>query len=253
MRGLGALEPDEIERLFRAADVFAFPSVKEGFGLAALEALAAGLPLVASDLDVFRGFLTDGESALLHPVGDAAALAAALARVARDPALRARLRRGGAEVVGALRLGRVRPPRTRRAYERARERRAVKVTADLPRRLLGDRRRARAHDRRRRARAAAARTSGAMPTELLAPALASCFALALGHVARREGVELPGLAVDVEAERAGRELRYGRMTVTARADVPARARHAVDARQRLCWVSNTFAAPPEIEYRTEDP
>ena len=64
---LGPLEPDEIERLFRAADVFAFPSVKEGFGLAALEALAAELPLVASDLDVFRGFLTDGESALLHP------------------------------------------------------------------------------------------------------------------------------------------------------------------------------------------
>ncbi len=84
MRRLGALEPDEIERLFRAADVFAFPSVKEGFGLAALEALAAELPLVASDLDVFRGFLTDGESALLHPVGDAAALAHGLERVARD-------------------------------------------------------------------------------------------------------------------------------------------------------------------------
>ena len=42
VRRLGALEPDEIERLFRAADVFAFPSVKEGFGLAALEALAGG-------------------------------------------------------------------------------------------------------------------------------------------------------------------------------------------------------------------
>ncbi|HEX6021883.1 MAG TPA: MSMEG_0565 family glycosyltransferase, partial [Solirubrobacter sp.] len=98
VRRLGPLEPDEIERLFRAADVFAFPSVKEGFGLAALEALAAELPLVASDLDVFRGFLTDGESALLHPVGDAAALANALARVARSPELRARLRRGGAEV-----------------------------------------------------------------------------------------------------------------------------------------------------------
>jgi uncharacterized OsmC-like protein len=93
--------------------------------------------------------------------------------------------------------------------------------------------------------------SGSMPTELVAAGLASCFALALGHVARREGTELPGLVVDVEAERAGRELRYGRMVLTARADVPldpymARA-------QRLCWVSNTFAAPPDIEYRTEDP
>jgi uncharacterized OsmC-like protein len=93
--------------------------------------------------------------------------------------------------------------------------------------------------------------SGSMPTELVAAGLASCFALALGHVARAKGEELPGLTVEVEAERAGRELRYGRMLVTARADVPlepymARAR-------RLCWVSNTFAAPPEIEYRTEDP
>jgi glycosyltransferase-like protein len=96
---LGALEPEEIERLFRAADVFAFPSVKEGFGLAALEAVAAELPLVASDLDVFRGFLADGESALLTPVGDARALAAALERVARDRPLRVRLRAGGRRVV----------------------------------------------------------------------------------------------------------------------------------------------------------
>jgi glycosyltransferase-like protein len=98
---LGALESEELERLFRAADVFAFPSVKEGFGLAALEAIAAGLPLVASDLDVFRGFLTDGESALLTPVGDADALAYALARVRHDKSLRTRLRAGGCEVVAA--------------------------------------------------------------------------------------------------------------------------------------------------------
>jgi glycosyltransferase-like protein len=98
---LGALESEELERLFRAADVFAFPSVKEGFGLAALEAIAAGLPLVASDLDVFRGFLTDGESALLTPVGDADALAQALARVKHDKALRTRLRTGARAVVEA--------------------------------------------------------------------------------------------------------------------------------------------------------
>ena len=96
---LGALDSEELERLFRAADVFAFPSVKEGFGLVALEAIAAGLPLVASDLDVFRGFLTDGESALLTPVGDPDALTRALARVRHDKALRTRLRAGGRAVV----------------------------------------------------------------------------------------------------------------------------------------------------------
>ncbi len=117
---LGALEQPEIERLFRAADVFAFPSVKEGFGLAALEAVAAGLPLIASDLDVFRGFLTDGESALLTPVGDAGALAGALERVAHDGPLRVRLRRGGVAVVARHTW-----EASARAHERAYERMAV--------------------------------------------------------------------------------------------------------------------------------
>ena len=95
MRVLGPVTDAELEGLYRAADVFALPSTKEGFGLAVLEALAAGLPAVVSDLDVFRTFLADGESALMAPVGDPAALADALVRVARDPALAARLRDGG--------------------------------------------------------------------------------------------------------------------------------------------------------------
>jgi glycosyltransferase-like protein len=99
VRVLGPLEPEAMERLFRAADAFAFPSVKEGFGLAALEALAAELPVVASDLDVFRGFLSQGDSALLVPPGDGPALGRALARIAKDPALAARLRAGGRRVV----------------------------------------------------------------------------------------------------------------------------------------------------------
>jgi glycosyltransferase involved in cell wall biosynthesis len=101
VRRVGTVEPEALERFYRAADVFAFPSVKEGFGLAALEALAAGLPLVASDLDVFRTFLADGETALLCPVGDGTALGDALARAARDERLRARLTARGREVAGA--------------------------------------------------------------------------------------------------------------------------------------------------------
>src|SRR4051794_16876040 len=77
--------------------------------------------------------------------------------------------------------------------------------------------------------------NGAMPTELLAGALASCFALALAHAARREGEELPGLRVDVEAQRAGRELRYGAFTVFAQADVSLEP--YMEKAQRLCWVS----------------
>jgi glycosyltransferase-like protein len=99
VRVLGPLEAETMERLFRAADVFAFPSVREGFGLAALEALAAELPVVATDLDVFRGFLIDRESALLVPPRDGEALGRALARIAVDPVLAARLRAGGRRVV----------------------------------------------------------------------------------------------------------------------------------------------------------
>jgi glycosyltransferase involved in cell wall biosynthesis len=98
VRVLGPLAAEAIESLFQAADAFAFPSVREGFGLAALEALAAELPVVASDLDVFEGFLVDGDSALLTPTGDAGALAGALARIARDAPLRERLRATGRRV-----------------------------------------------------------------------------------------------------------------------------------------------------------
>jgi putative redox protein len=92
---------------------------------------------------------------------------------------------------------------------------------------------------------------GAMPTELLAASLASCFALALGHVARKRERELPGLTVTVEGVRPGRELRYGRLTVTATADVPPEELDAlIERARRFCWVSNTFAEPPDIEYRS---
>lgn len=99
VRVLGSLSPAEIERLYRAADLFALASIKEGFGLVLLEALASGLPVVASDLSVFRTFLEHGHSARLVPVGDAGALAAELARLARDPGERERLRPGSRAVV----------------------------------------------------------------------------------------------------------------------------------------------------------
>jgi glycosyltransferase-like protein len=101
VRNAGTVSPAQLERHYRAADVFAFPSTKEGFGLVALEALAAGLPVVASEIDVFRTFLADGESALLSPAGAGDALGRALARVARDRPLRERLVAGGRAVVDA--------------------------------------------------------------------------------------------------------------------------------------------------------
>jgi glycosyltransferase-like protein len=96
---LGTVSDADLGGWYRAADVFAFPSVKEGFGLVVLEAMAAGLPVVASDIPVFAEYMTDGEDALLAPAGDARALAGAMERVATDPELRQRLTAGGAAVV----------------------------------------------------------------------------------------------------------------------------------------------------------
>lgn len=56
---LGPVDHDELPSLMAAAAAFAFPSTKEGFGLAAMEALAAGVPLVASDLPVLREVFGD--------------------------------------------------------------------------------------------------------------------------------------------------------------------------------------------------
>jgi len=88
---LGTVADAELPAWFAAADVFAFPSTKEGWGLAVLEAMSAGLPVVASDLPVFREYLRPDRDALLVPVGDPAALAGALTSVIRDPCLGQRL------------------------------------------------------------------------------------------------------------------------------------------------------------------
>ncbi|MGH3187556.1 MAG: MSMEG_0565 family glycosyltransferase [Streptosporangiaceae bacterium] len=89
---LGTVPDAELPAWYKAADVLAFPSTKEGWGLAVLEAMSAGLPVVASDLPVFREYMTDRRDALLVGVGDPPALAKALAEVLDDPDLAAGLR-----------------------------------------------------------------------------------------------------------------------------------------------------------------
>lgn len=93
----GPVEDELLFSYYRGADLLAFPSVKEGWGLTVLEAQASGTPVVASDIEVLREYLVDGRDALLVPPGDAAALGRAIVRVATEPALAARLRAGGAE------------------------------------------------------------------------------------------------------------------------------------------------------------
>ncbi|MFN8111230.1 MAG: MSMEG_0565 family glycosyltransferase [Thermoleophilia bacterium] len=84
VRMTGPVTDEELLDAYRAADLFVFPSVKEGFGLVALEAMACGLPVVASDLDVFRGFIDHEHTGLLVPVGAPHALARAVVRLVGD-------------------------------------------------------------------------------------------------------------------------------------------------------------------------
>jgi glycosyltransferase-like protein len=93
---LGPVAEGDMPALFRAADVFAFPSEREGFGLVVLEAQAVGLPVVASDLPVLREFLRPGRDCLMVPAGDPGPLAEALVAAA-DPRLGARLAAAGRE------------------------------------------------------------------------------------------------------------------------------------------------------------
>lgn len=91
--------------------------------------------------------------------------------------------------------------------------------------------------------------TGPMPTELLCAALAGCFCLAIGHVAGKREIEVPGLTVTVGAERAGRELRYERLAVTVTANLDRRELDAlVERAKRFCWVTNTLAAGVDVVY-----
>ena len=96
---LGTVTDQDLHDWYRSADALAFPSVKEGWGLAVLEAMSADLPVVASDIAVFREYLTDGTNAVLTGVGDPRSLAAGLRAVITDAGLRQRLIAGGRLVV----------------------------------------------------------------------------------------------------------------------------------------------------------
>jgi glycosyltransferase-like protein len=86
---LGAVADAELPSLVASADVFAFPSTKEGFGLAAMEALAAGRPVVARDLPVLREVFGDTVRYASDPSGLAEAMVSALDDDSRTAAGRA--------------------------------------------------------------------------------------------------------------------------------------------------------------------
>jgi phosphatidylinositol alpha-mannosyltransferase len=97
---LGLVSDADKARMLRSVDVFVAPNIGgESFGIVLLEAMAAGTPVLASDLDAFRTVLERGRAGALFPTGDATALARIASGLLADPAQRAELAGHAAQVV----------------------------------------------------------------------------------------------------------------------------------------------------------
>lgn len=93
----------ELAAVYREADAFLFTSEwDEPFGLTPIEAMACSVPVVGTATGGSAEFLIDGVTCVRYPPGDPSALAAAVGRLAADPALRARLVRGGHQIAAEL-------------------------------------------------------------------------------------------------------------------------------------------------------
>jgi glycosyltransferase involved in cell wall biosynthesis len=90
----GLLQGEDLAAAYASADAFLFPSTTDTLGLAMLEALASGLPIVAARSGASREVVCEGENGLLYEAGSREALAAAVRRLFSDDALRGALARG---------------------------------------------------------------------------------------------------------------------------------------------------------------
>jgi len=98
---LGTVPEESISKLYQAGDVFVFPSVKEGWGLVVLEAMASGLPVIASGIEPMTDYLKDGENALLVSPMDYETLAQQIIKVLEKTELRDKLIRNGIKTAQA--------------------------------------------------------------------------------------------------------------------------------------------------------
>ena len=102
VRFLGRVSEVDKASTLKSVDVYCAPNIGgESFGIILTEAMSAGTPVVASDLDAFRRVLDGGIAGVLTPVGDASALARSLSAVLDDPGRRAVLSAQGTRVVAA--------------------------------------------------------------------------------------------------------------------------------------------------------
>jgi glycosyltransferase involved in cell wall biosynthesis len=98
---VGEMSGDRLEKLYSTADLFVLPTLYEGFGMVVAEALARGLPVVASRTGAIGDLVTSDAGVVVEP-GNADTLAYALSRVLSDPAYRAHLTEGARNVRARL-------------------------------------------------------------------------------------------------------------------------------------------------------
>ena len=94
---LGYVAPPALGAVYQSAEMAVVPSLYEPFGMVALEAMAAGRPVIASDAGGLREIVADGQTGLRVPAGDAEAIAVAVSRLLGDQQLAARLAARGRE------------------------------------------------------------------------------------------------------------------------------------------------------------
>jgi glycosyltransferase involved in cell wall biosynthesis len=115
----GFIESDsDVRKLFTLADVCVFPSFYEPFGIVALEAMAAGTPVIVSDIGGFSEIIDHGHTGLKVPVNNSYALARAIISLLSDPGLASSLRKNALETVQKLYHWRRIANQTTRVYER---------------------------------------------------------------------------------------------------------------------------------------
>lgn len=126
VRSLGELPPEALPGLYAACDLHLWPAVGEAYGMALLEAQAAGVPVVAGAEGGVGAVVKHGETGMLVRPGDPEALAGATAELLAAPELRLRLGRAAAERVRSEHDRPVARARLKAALEVARERHAAR-------------------------------------------------------------------------------------------------------------------------------
>lgn len=94
---LGNVADDSLPDLYAAADVFVFPSLNEGWGLVVLEAMASGVPVIASGIEPMTEYLEDGKNSMLISPMDHRAMAQNIIKILKDGDQRQKLIRNGLE------------------------------------------------------------------------------------------------------------------------------------------------------------